>query len=171
MRHLAISALRAVIVALFLAGLIVQTVFVALIWADTANLRPEIAYVRIPLLAILIVGVLSAQVVLVCVWKLATMVRRGTVISTAAFRFVDVIMGAFVAAAVLVLCLAVLMASMNHRVPEDAVAPGLVLLVCGVSVAIFGVALVVLVLRMVLAQAVARDVEAAQLKAELDEVI
>jgi hypothetical protein len=38
-------------------------------------------------------------------------------------------------------------------------------------VAILGVALIVLVLRMLLAQAVARDTEASQLRAELDEVI
>lgn len=37
--------------------------------------------------------------------------------------------------------------------------------------AVLGVALIVLVLRMLLAQAVARDVEAAQLQAELDAVI
>jgi hypothetical protein len=41
----------------------------------------------------------------------------------------------------------------------------------GGTVAILGVALVVLVLRMLLAQAVARDVEAARMRAELEEVI
>ena len=41
----------------------------------------------------------------------------------------------------------------------------------GIGVTILGVALIVVVLRMLLAQAVARDVEAMQLKAELDEVI
>ena len=41
----------------------------------------------------------------------------------------------------------------------------------GAGVAILGVALIVLLLRMLLAQAVARDSEAAQLQAELDEVI
>jgi type II secretory pathway pseudopilin PulG len=46
-----------------------------------------------------------------------------------------------------------------------------VLLLCGVVVAVLGVALVVLVLRMLLAQAVARDIEAAQMQAELEEVI
>jgi hypothetical protein len=38
-------------------------------------------------------------------------------------------------------------------------------------VAILGVALIVLVLRVLLAQAVARDVEAAQMQAELADVI
>ena len=41
----------------------------------------------------------------------------------------------------------------------------------GIGVGILGVALIVLVLRMLLAQAVARDVEAAQLRVELDQVI
>ena len=45
------------------------------------------------------------------------------------------------------------------------------LIMGGVGVAILGVALIVLVLRMLLVQAVARDAEAAQMQAELDEVI
>ncbi|MBT2535360.1 DUF2975 domain-containing protein [Arthrobacter sp. ISL-69] len=35
---------------------------------------------------------------LVCVWRLLTMVRRGTVFSHAAFRYVDVVTGAVAAA-------------------------------------------------------------------------
>lgn len=73
--------------------------------------------------------------------------------------------GAVVAAAVLLFALAVVLA------PGEAVPPGMVLLICGAAVAVLGVALVVVVLRMLLAQAVARDVEAAQLRSELDEVI
>ena len=45
------------------------------------------------------------------------------------------------------------------------------LLVGGAGGLVAGVALIVLVLRMLLAQAVARDAEAMQLQAELDEVI
>ena len=48
---------------------------------------------------------------------------------------------------------------------------GIVLLIGGAAVLIAGVALVVVVLRMLLAQAVARDTEAHHLQAELDEVI
>jgi hypothetical protein len=51
------------------------------------------------------------------------------------------------------------------------VAPGIVLIICGAATMIAGVALVVFVLRMLLAQAVARDTEAQHLQAELDEVI
>ncbi|OAA28126.1 Protein of unknown function (DUF2975) [Frankia sp. EI5c] len=49
--------------------------------------------------------------------------------------------------------------------------PGVTVIMGGVGLAVLGVALIVLVLRMLLAQAVARDVEASQLQAELDEVI
>ncbi|MFE3936064.1 DUF2975 domain-containing protein, partial [Streptomyces goshikiensis] len=49
--------------------------------------------------------------------------------------------------------------------------PGVTVIMGGIGLAILGVALIVLVLRMLLAQAVARDVEATQMQAELDEVI
>jgi hypothetical protein len=47
----------------------------------------------------------------------------------------------------------------------------MVLLIGGAAALVAGIALMVLVLRMLLAQAVARDAEAHDLQAELDEVI
>jgi|SRR6266542_4208755 len=114
---------------------------------------------------IAILGIGTVQVALVCVWRLVTMVRRGTVFSHAAFRYVDVIIGAIVAAAL------VWFAVTAINAPGQRDDPGVTLIMGGIGVAILGVALIVLVLRMLLAQAVARDVEAAQLRAELDEVI
>lgn len=55
--------------------------------------------------------------------------------------------------------------------PRERGDPGVTVIMGGVGLAILGVALIVLVLRMLLAQAVARDVEAAEMQAELDEVI
>ncbi|PZG10567.1 DUF2975 domain-containing protein [Nonomuraea aridisoli] len=165
MGKLTVLALRAVLVVLLAGSVFVQAVMVPLLAADLDGLDSELPYPIPAYLVTVLLGVVTAQVVLVCVWRLVTMVRRGTVFSHAAFRYVHVVIGAFVAAAVLTFVLAVLLA------PGEAVAPGVVLLVCGVVVAILGVALVVLVLRMLLAQAVARDIEAARLAAELDEVI
>ncbi|MDI6519351.1 DUF2975 domain-containing protein [Streptomyces coelicoflavus] len=119
----------------------------------------------VPILTIVVLGAGTAQVVLVSVWRLVTMVRRGTVFSHAAFRHVHLVIGAFLAASLLAFALGVVLA------PGEAVAPGIVLLLCGAALAVFGVALVVLVLRMLLAQAVARDVEASRMRAELAEVI
>jgi hypothetical protein len=78
---------------------------------------------------------------------------------------VDVILGAISVASLLTLALGVVLA------PGEAVAPGVVLLIGGVAVVVAGIALIVFVLRLLLAQAVARDVEALHLQAELDEVI
>ncbi|GAB2910653.1 DUF2975 domain-containing protein [Streptomyces heilongjiangensis] len=115
-------------------------------------------------LVIVVLRVVTVQAVLVCVWRLVTMVRRDTVFTDAAFRYVHGVIGAMVAASALVFALGVVLA------PGEAVAPGVVLL-GGVSLAILGVALIVLVLRMLLAQAVARDIEAARMRAEPAEVI
>jgi NhaP-type Na+/H+ or K+/H+ antiporter len=87
------------------------------------------------------------------------------VFSNAAFRYVDIVIGAIAMAAVLTFALAVTLA------PGEDVAPGIVGLICGLSVVVAGVALIVLVLRLLLVQAVARDTEAQHLRAELDEVI
>jgi small-conductance mechanosensitive channel len=111
------------------------------------------------------VGIGTVQVIGVCVWRLVTMVRRGTVFSHAAFRYVDVIIGAIVAAAL------VWFAVTAINAPGQRDDPGVTLIMGGIGVAILGVALIVLVLRMLLAKAVARDGEATQLRAELDQVI
>jgi len=55
--------------------------------------------------------------------------------------------------------------------PDQRDDPGVTAIMGGIGLGILGVALIVLVLRMLLGQAVARDVEATQMQAELDEVI
>ncbi|MEU5576197.1 DUF2975 domain-containing protein [Streptomyces huasconensis] len=165
MGKLTVGALRVVLVALLAGSVFVQAVLVPLLAADLRGSDGDLASRGVPVVVIVLLGFVAAEVVMVCVWRLVTMMRRGTVFSHASFRYVDVVTGAFVAAALLVFALGVVLA------PGEAVAPGVVLLVGGVGVAVLGVALIVLVLRMLLAQAVARDVEAHRMRAELDEVI
>jgi hypothetical protein len=148
MGKLTVRALRAVLV-MVLAG----TVFI------------QVSMVWVLVSVITILGMVLVQVIGVCVWRLVTMVRRGTVFSDDAFRYVDVVIGGIVAAALLWFAVTAVNA------PGQRDDPGVTLIMGGIGVAILGVALIVLVLRMLLAQAVARDVEAAQLQAELDEVI
>ncbi|CAM5280716.1 hypothetical protein SALBM135S_08642 [Streptomyces alboniger] len=164
MGRMTVLALRGVLAALGAGSLFLQAVMVPLLAADL-DADAALADQRTPIVTIVLLGLVSAQVVMVCVWRLVTMTRRGTVFSPAAFRYVDTVAGAFAAAALLVFALGVVMA------PGEAVAPGVVLLVGGVCVAVMGVALIVLVLRTLLAQAVARDVEATRMRAELAEVI
>ena len=166
MSNLAVLALR-IVVGLGLAGTVfIQTVIVPLLYADLdQDFGKDVHDVRIPVVVIVLLGFVAVQVTLVCIWKLSTMMRRGTVFTDASFRYVDVVIGAAVAASLLTFTLGVVLA------PGETVAPGIVLLIGGAALMFAGVALLVLVLRMLLAQAVARDAEASELQAELDEVI
>ncbi|MGW2283482.1 DUF2975 domain-containing protein [Streptomyces phaeochromogenes] len=163
MGKLTVRALRAVL-GVVLAG----TVFVqaGMVWVLVSGNDPEDGSLPLtPLRVITILGMMSAQVALVCVWRLVTMVRRGTVFSHAAFRYVDGVIGAIVAAALLWFAVTAINA------PGQRDDPGVTVIMGGIGLAILGVALIVLVLRMLLTQAVTRDVEATQLQAELNEVI
>ena len=107
MGKLTILALR-VVIALALAGsLLVQIVMMPVIWADLEGAEE---WVRVAFIAILVLCIVTMQVSAICIWQLLTMVRRGSVFSPAAFRYVDVIIGAVAAASVLVFLLAVLLA-------------------------------------------------------------
>jgi len=161
--RLTVHALRAV-----LAGVLAGTVLIQamMTWALVSGNDPEDGSLPLTSLRVItILGMASVQVALICVWRLVTMVRRGTVFSHAAFRYVDVVIGAIVAAAL------VWFAVTAINAPGQRADPGVTLIMGGVGVAILGVALIVLLLRMLLAQAVARDAEATQLQADLDDVI
>jgi Protein of unknown function (DUF2975) len=159
--RLAVTALRAVLVVVFAGTLLIQ---VLMAWALTTGQR-EGSLPLTPLRVVTMLGMVSVQVALVCVWRLVTMVRRGTVFSDAAFRYVDILVGAIVAASLVWFMVTALNA------PGQRADPGVTVIMAGVGLGILGVALIALVLRMLLAQAVARDVEASQLQAELNEVI
>ncbi|MFD6229108.1 DUF2975 domain-containing protein [Streptomyces sp. NPDC060232] len=161
MGNLTVRALRAVLAVVLTGTVCVQALMV---WA-LGNDPEDGSLPLTPLRVITILGMVSAQVALVCVWRLVTMVRRGTVFSHAAFRYVDRVIWAIVAAAVLWFAVTAVNAPGQR---ED---PGVTVIMGGIGLAILGVALIVLVLRMLLAQAVALDGEAAQMRAELDEVI
>jgi len=92
----------------------------------------------------------------------SVVVRHGTVFSHSAFRYVD---SAIVAAAL------VWFAVTAVNAPGQRDDPGVTVIMGGIGFAVLGVALIVLVLRMLLTQAVARDAEATQMQAELNEVI
>jgi hypothetical protein len=163
MGKLTVQALRAVLVLVLAGTVFVQAMMVLALATKQGD--ESLSLPLTPLRVIVILGMVSVQVALVCVWRLVTMVRRGTVFSDAAFRYVDVVIGAIVAAAL------VWFAVTAINAPGQRDDPGVTLIMGGVGVAILGVALIVLVLRMLLAQAVARDGEAVRLRAELDEVI
>jgi hypothetical protein len=159
--RLTVGALRAVLVVVLAGTVFVQA---SMVWALATD--PEDGSLPLTALRVItILGMVSVQVAVVCVGRLVTMVRRGTVFSHSAFRYVDAVIGAIVAAALLWFAVTAVNA------PGQRDDPGVTVIMGGVGVAILGIALIVLVLRMLLAQAVARDVEAMKMQAELDEVI
>src|SRR6476660_6802907 len=94
---LTVHALRAVLVLVFVGTVFVQA---GLVWTLVSGSDPEDGSLPLTALRVItILGMVSVQVALVCVGQLVTMVRRGTVFSHAAFRYVDGGIGAIVAAA------------------------------------------------------------------------
>ncbi|MER7952477.1 DUF2975 domain-containing protein [Streptomyces sp. NPDC096079] len=163
MGHLTVRALRAVLAVVFTGTVCVQAL---MLWVLVSGSDPEDGSMPLTALRVIVIlGMLTAQVALVCVWRLVAMVRKGTVFSDAAFRYVDGVIGSIVAAALLWFAVTAVNA------PGQRDDPGVTVIMGGIGLAILGVALIVLVLRMLLAQAVARDVEATRMRAELDEVI
>jgi len=166
----AIGVLRAVIAVALLGALAVQAFIVAALvlgW-DSAEMPPVIT---VPLVVLLVAIIACLQLVGACIWRLLSRVRRGTVFSPDSFGFVDAVVWALGACAVLVLGVAVVLRAANQAVPEDAIAPFFVALTCGLALVTAGVALVVHVLKVLLRQAVGLDAENRTLHAELDEVI
>ncbi|MGW8357630.1 DUF2975 domain-containing protein [Streptomyces wedmorensis] len=156
MGKLTVQALRAVLMVVLVGTVLVQAL---MMWVLVSGSDPEDGPMPLTALRVIVLlGMVAAQVALVCVWRLVAMVRKGTVFSHAAFRYVDGVIGSIVAAALLWFAVTAVNAPGQR---ED---PGVTVIMAGVGVAILGVALVVLVLRMLLAQA-------AGMRAELDEVI
>ncbi|MHA7238319.1 DUF2975 domain-containing protein [Arthrobacter sp. TMS1-12-1] len=165
MGKLRVAALRVVLAMMFAGSVVIQMIMLYLLTLDASTADPDFAMIRTPMVVLTVLAILAGQVAVVCVWGLLTMARRGTVFSTEAFRLVHLVIGAFAAASLLTFGLGVALA------PGEAVPPGVVLLIGGVAVMLAAVALIVLVLKALLEQAVARDVEARTLRTELDEVI
>ncbi|MGO4782764.1 DUF2975 domain-containing protein [Cryobacterium sp. W22_MBD10_FK3] len=161
MRISVIIALRVVIAVALVGSVIVQTVMVPLLWADLDGAE---VWARTTFAIIVVLGVLTMQVSAICIWQLLSLVRKGAVFSRAAFKYVNVVIGAIATASILTFALAVLLA-------PGGIAPGIVGLVCGFALVIAGVALIVVVMRALLDQAVSREAEAQLLRSELDEVI
>lgn len=161
MRNVTVGVLRAVIAFALIGSLIVQLMIVPAIWRDLddAATAPRVTFVTL-----IVLIVVCMQIFGVCVWQLLTKVRRGSVFSSTSFRYVDTIIGSISAAAASTFATAVLLA-------PGGVAPGIVGLICGASLVLGGMALLVVVMKALLRQAIEREHEASALRSELNEMI
>ncbi len=161
MNKLTTRALQ-VVVALALAGsLVVQTLIIPTVWWDLDDVDPV---ARITFVTLLVLGIMTMQAFAICIWQLLTRVRKGSMFSESSFRYVDIIIWLISASAVIAFAIAVLL------VPGHA-APGVVGLICGAALVLGGMALLVLVMKTLLRQAIDREAEASALRSELNEVV
>ncbi|KSU56020.1 DUF2975 domain-containing protein [Microbacterium enclense] len=161
MSPLLTRAAQAAIAVALLGSVVVQAMILPAIYRDLADAPPA---ARATFVGLLGLGILALQVFAVCVWRLLSKVRTGSVFAEAAFRDVDVITWSLVAVAAVLVAVGLLLASGD-------VAPGVVGLIGGAAVVIGGVALLVRVMKGLLRQAIAREREVVGLRAELGEVI
>lgn len=151
----ALKALIVVLLALLLASQVLVIPEVARI---TALRNPDVVQLEVPGIIGAIVFIALIEVTLVCVWFLLSLVQTDRIFRVEAFRYVDIILGALVAAGVLIL------ASYLVIVANRAVSLSLSLLaILGVVVSA-ALALLVVVLRGLLRKAL-------ELEQDLSEVV
>lgn len=161
----AVLALRLVLVVLFVGVVLAQTLVFPMLAADLASSYPEATALRWPLLAMVIVGLLMVQVAILCIGRLLTVVAESAVFRRDAFRYVDGIVLAGTVATLLAIAAMVLQGATGM------LQPGLLLVTMAAIVCGAGITLLVVVLRALLARAVALNDETDSLSAELREVI
>src|SRR4051794_39125189 len=131
--------------------------------ADDVRRAPDAAHLLWPLLVAEELWVLCVQVVIVCTWRLLTMVKADRIFSDAAFAWVNGIVAAFAAAWLALLALAIYLSAVIYFTPE--------LRDPGTPLALFGVVLLgaVFVLLMLVLRALLR--QATALRTDLEAVI
>jgi len=158
MRDAAILLTKALIVVLFAALLVCQTVLVPTLAGNAAAYAPEFAGLQVPGIVLTVLLLACVEVVLVCVWRLLSMVAEDSIFARAAFRWVDVIIIAVLAAVVLVIVGMILIDRAGAGTPL-ALVGGILAIIVGL-----GIALLVVVLKELLRQAV-------QLEQDMSEVV
>jgi len=142
----AVAALRVFLVVLFAVLVLFQVLSLPGQFRYMAEQDPEMAYLRWPATAVTVFWVLCVQVVVVCTWKLLTLVLADRIFTDAALAWVDGIVWA-VAAAWVVLVGVLLFVGFN------ASDPGLPLLLFLLTVGVTVLALLMVVMRALLRRA------------------
>ncbi|MER5963344.1 DUF2975 domain-containing protein [Streptomyces sp. NPDC002057] len=119
MHRLFIAVLRGGIASAILVGLFGQLVVIPTTAADEVDRFPPYAPFAVPYSVAAMAGVVCVQVVLAATWRLLTMVERDAIFSSAAFRWVDVIIGSLVAATLLALAVTCHLTLADIPSPED----------------------------------------------------
>ena len=143
----AVGLLRVLLVLLFGALVAAQILAVPGTLARMVDQSPELADLRWPMLVVAVLGMLCVQVVIVCTWKLLTMVEDDRIFSEASLVWVDAIVWAVFAAWVLLLGMFIYL---GVNLGFDPGFPGLLMVMVLAGAAL---GLLVLVMRALLRQA------------------
>lgn len=76
--RMTVAVLRVLLVIIFTGALLAQAWFFPTLAAEVAASYPELAWLRWPLLAVVVLAIAGAQVALVAVWVLLAMVESDT---------------------------------------------------------------------------------------------
>jgi len=144
--HRAVALLRVFLVVLFGVLVLFQVMSLPGQFAYMAQQDPEHAYLRWPATAVTVFWVLCIQVVIVCTWKLLTLVKNDRIFSEASLVWVNAIVWAIIAAWVVLV-------SVFLYVGFNADDPGLPLLMFLMVVDVSVLGLLMVVMRTLLRQA------------------
>ncbi|GAA2710617.1 DUF2975 domain-containing protein [Micromonospora olivasterospora] len=144
--HRAVAPLRVFLVLLFGVLVVFQTFSLPGQFAHMAKESPDLAYLRWPATAVSVFFVLCVQAVIVCTWKLLTLVKDDRIFTQASLGWVDAIVWAVAAAWVVLL-------GVFLYVGFHADDPGLPLLLFLMLVGVAVLGLLMVVMRALLRQA------------------
>ena len=148
MKRISIAASKALIAVLLVGAAIIQAFILPLLASDMARIYPEVDYLQMPITLLAVLVVAGVEVVLLCIWKLLSMVHKDSIFSPKSFRYVSIIVGALLTmAALLVVILVVLMLF------AQAGSPGVMLALLAAISGSTAVALIMLVMRGLLKKA------------------
>lgn len=151
-------ALKALIAAMLILLGFSQVFMIPAVAQGTAEANPDLSYLEIPGIIGAILFLACVQLVLICIWRLLSLVRTEQIFSPKAFLWIDVIIGTFIVAGLIIGASLVILAL------GRAVNPSIMLLgVLGVVVG-GALALLVVVMRGLLTKAL-------QLEQDLSEVV
>jgi hypothetical protein len=155
--------LRVLLVLVFIGLVVAQTLSLPGEFSQMARENPEAGFIPWLLLTFAILEVLCFQIVIICTWRLLTLVRADRIFSEKAFAWVDVIVWTMATAWVLLAAVAAYLVAVIYFTPElrD---PGTPILLIGMTLIGGVVVLTVMVLRALLRQATV-------LRTDLEEVI
>lgn len=158
MQRPTLLVLKALIAVMLLLLLSCQLFLVPGTARNLAESYPELAGLQVPGIVIAVLFLACVEVVMLCVWRLLSMVGEQNIFSSDAFRWVDLILASIIAATLLIAVAGVLLFSAGVANPS-------VQLLCALGIVVgSGLALLVGVMRGLLTNA-------AQLQHDLSEVV